>query len=208
MMKLFTSVLLLLLAGTAFLGYTRPTYTKIQDLQAQSAQLDGILSEATEFQRLKSQLMTRYNSLPSDSLARLNKLLPDHVDNVRLILDVDSLAAQYHLGLDNVVINKATDATASGASSGSAAGSSSSDATTVLGALGAQKVPYGSLTLQFRTVGTYADFTQFLRALQSSLRLVDVIGLTMSTGGVDANGKVPTTPTYSYTLKVQTYWLK
>src|SRR5512146_3193472 len=105
MIRLFTAALLLLVAGTAFFGYTQPTYSKIQELKQEVAQLDGLLAEASEFQKLKSQLMDRYNALPSDTLARLNKLLPDHVDNVRLILDVDSLAAQDNLTLDNVIIS-------------------------------------------------------------------------------------------------------
>ena len=200
MIKIFTSVLLLLIAGAAFFGYTRPTYTKIQDLQQQSAQLDGILNEASEFQQLKSQLMTRYNALPSDVLDRLNKLLPDHVDNVRLILDVDSLAAQDSLALDNVIIN--TD-------SSSTDGSTTATPSSALGALGTDKTTYGSLTLQFKTSGTYENFTQFLRQLESSLRLVDVVGLSAQADAIDPTAKTTSKePTYTYNIKVQTYWLK
>jgi Tfp pilus assembly protein PilO len=162
-------------------------------------QLDGILLEASEFQKLKSQLMSRYNALPSDMLARLNKLLPDHVDNVRLILDVDSLAAQDNLTLDNVIINTAAD-------SSSAAVSQTAGAATALGAMGAQKLAYDSLTLQFKTSGTYQNLTQFLRSLQSSLRLVDVIGLSTQINATDS--KTAKEPTYTYNIKVQTYWLK
>lgn len=203
MIRLFTSVLLLLIAGAAFFGYTRPTYTKVEGLKQEAAQLDGLLSEASEFQKLKSQLMERYNALPSETLARLNKLLPDHVDNVRLILDVDSLAAQDQLSLDNVIINTTSDASAASAAN-QAAGPAG-----VLGAMSADKTVYDSLTLQFKTVGTYEHFTQFLRQLQSSLRLVDVVGLSAtSNGNLDSQGKTVKEPTYTFSMKVQTYWLK
>lgn len=195
MIKLFTSVLMLLLAGTAFFGYTRPTYTQVQDLQTQVAQLDQILVEASEFQRLKGQLMSRYNALPSESLARLNKLLPDHVDNVRLILDVDSLAAQSRLSLENVIVNTVD---ASGSSGNQVGGDGA------LGTLGSDRLPYDSLTLQFKTVGTYDDFQQFMRGLQSSLRLVDVVGLSIQNVPNETKGS----RTYTYSVKLQTYWLK
>lgn len=192
MMKLFSLTLMLLVAGVAFFGYTSPAYTKAQGLQLQVTELDRILAEASEFQRLKTQLLARYNALPSEQLARLTKLLPDHVDNVRLILDVDSLAAANGLSLENVIINVAD----SGASENAGAGSGA------LGAMSAQNVPYDSLTLQFRTEGSYEDFVQFLGETESSLRLVDVVELSMHSSPTSEADE------YTFDVKVRTYWLK
>ena len=196
MFKIFTTVLLLLIAAVVFFGYTQPTYSHVQELKSQSAQLDQIMNEASEFQKLKSQLMSRYNALPAQKLTRLNKLLPDHVDNVRLILDLGSLAGQDGLALQNIVIN--TDSGSQSSQSASASGA--------LGALGKDSSPVGSLTLQFKTQGTYENFTKFLSDLESSLRLVDVVHLTVKplatsngTQGADQ---------YSYDMQVRTYWLK
>ncbi|HET8581469.1 MAG TPA: hypothetical protein VFL98_03315 [Candidatus Paceibacterota bacterium] len=199
MFKLFTTILLLLVAAVVFFGYTKPAYSHVQELRAQSGQLNQILSEASEFQKLKSQLIARYNALPSDKLARLSKLLPDHVDNVRLILDIDSLAGQNGLALENVVINSGTGASGSGSGSDS----DSSDAPTALGAASANQVPYGTLTMQFKTEGSYQHFLQFLHGLEGSLRLVDVTDLTVSQG---SSASAP--DSYAYAMTIQTYWLK
>lgn len=192
MIKLFVTVLMLIIAATAFFGYTNPAYSHVKDLQGQASQLDQILSEASEFQRLKSALLFKYNSLPSDQLVRLQKLLPDHVDNVRLILDVDSLAAKDGLSLENVIINAADDGSGSNAANAGA-----------LGEINAQNIPYDSLTLQFRTSGSYEKFVQFMRELEASLRLVDVVELSASANAADSKS-----PTYSFNVKVRTYWLK
>lgn len=191
MIKLFTAILMLLIAGALLFGFTRPTYEDVQNLQGQSVQLDQILTEAAEFQRLKSQLISRYNALPSDQLARLSKLLPDHVDNVRLILDVDSLAAQNNLTLENVIINSGEDAQEQDNTAGA------------LGAVTEQRTPYDSLILQFTTVGSYQDFVTFLNILESSLRLVDISNLSLQ-AAYDGDGVMQ----YTYDVKVRTYWLK
>lgn len=199
MFKLLTSVLMLLIAAGLFFGFTQPTYSSVKNLEVEGAQLDQILAEAAEFQKLKSELIARYNALPSDQLARLEKLLPDHVDNVRLILDVDSLAASDGLALENVIINSGgTDSSSSSGSSSSTAGS--------LGDVSAQRIPYDSLSLQFKTTGSYSQFVQFLSQLESSLRLVDVSDLSMQAANSDTSKA--SDPQYAFNVKVRTYWLK
>jgi len=190
MMKFFIITLMLLIAGAAFFGYTSPAYSKVKLLQAQADQLDQILEEASEFQRLKTALLAKYNSLPTDQLVRLQKLLPDHVDNVRLILDVDSLAAKNGMSLENVIINASDDGAPDAANNGA------------LGAINVQSIPYDSLTLQFRTTGSYDEFVQFMRQLESSLRLVDVVELSAHSAAT-AEDLV-----YTFDVKVRTYWLK
>lgn len=195
MMKLGIALVMLLLAVGLFLGVTQPQYEATQSLNSQGTQLDQILAEATEFQRLKSALVARYNALPVDQLARLEKFLPDHVDNVRLILDVDSLASRNGLSLENVIINSSEEGTSSG-----------ENADGVLGSVSAQRTPYGSISLQFGTKGSYAQFVSFLGALEQSLRLVDVINLNVRAGAPSSDTGAQNPYTYSVTMR--TYWLK
>jgi Tfp pilus assembly protein PilO len=70
--------------------------------------------------------------------------------------------------------------------------------------------PYDSLTLQFTTHGTYEQFTQFLTALQSSLRLVDLVTLSIAPAGTATGGGGATVgePLYTYSMTVQTYLLR
>src|SRR6185503_20334763 len=136
-----------------------------QGTQGTIDQYNAALNKAAELQTLKQQLLTRYNSFSPNDLDRLQKLLPDHVDNIALILDFDAVAARYGMGLENVDVSTP-------ASSGVGSG-----ATGIAANAGTK---YDSVTLKFSTRGTYPNFIQFLSGLEASLRVVDLVSLSLS----------------------------
>ena len=188
-MKLIFAIVGVVAAGAIFFFYTRPAYDGIQLAQAQINDYNTALDKAAELQTLKQSLLSRYNSFNPSDIERLQKLLPDHVDNVRLILDLDSLAGRYGLSLQNVDVSKID----------------SGKSQTALGAIGSSNQKYESLTLKFSTRGTYANFEQFLRDLETSLRIVDLASLSL-TDSSEA-GRVGE-PLYTYDITLRTYWLK
>lgn len=191
MVKMSLSAIGLVIAGIVFFAYTQPTYDSVRDLQSQIAQYDQALQKASELQQLKQSLLSRYNAFNPADLDRLQKLLPDHVDNVRLVLDLDNLAGRHAMSLQNVVIsNPATE---------------SDKITSALGAIGAGSQKYDSLTLRFSTGGTYQNFSEFLQDLEASLRIVDLVGLKIDR---ESEGPPHGEPTYRYDITIRTYWLK
>jgi len=121
---------------------------------------------------------------PAD-IERLHKLLPDHVDNVRLILDLDTLASKHGLALQNVAI--------------SGAETKEPGAEEVIGPVTSE---HGEITIGFATTGTYERFVTFLTDLEKSLRIVDVIELKISPASTLGE------PTYNFNITLRTYWLK
>lgn len=187
-MKLFLPILFLILAGGIFFWYINPTYTAIGDLRAQEAQYDQALSKATELQTVRDQLVARYNTFSPTDLDRLQKLLPDHIDNVRLILDLDNMASHYGMRVRNVTI----DTTGTSAQVPQAVASSAQQ-------LGPGSQAYESVVISFNVSGTYDVFRQYLTDLEQSLRLSDVIGISF----------VPNdTGVFTYSVHLRTYWLK
>jgi len=176
-------------AGGLFFFYTKPAYDTVRALQVEMKEYDLALSKAAELQRLKQSLLSRYNSFNPADLERLHKLLPDHVDNVRLVLDLDTLASKHGLALQNVTVSAANEAVIG-----------SREVTTI----GPSGQKYDSLTLKFGTQGTYPQFTAFLTDIESSLRVVDLVSLSID---VD-NSVVAAEPVYRYDMTVRTYWLK
>ena len=200
MSKILTTLIMLGIAAGVFFVYTKPTYDKVDTLKSEIAQFDGALDKSKEMQELKRSLLSRYNTFTSEQLNRLTRLLPDHVDNVRLVLDLDSLASRYGMAVQNVVINRDL--------------ASLEQSQTVIGTLSAQATRYDSLTLQFATRGTYPNFMTFLNDLESSLRIVDLVGLTIDpepiVTGTDEAGEdvAPLEPVYRYSDTLRTYWPK
>ncbi|MBL4644610.1 MAG: hypothetical protein JKX80_01960 [Candidatus Pacebacteria bacterium] len=101
------SILSILFIGAAimlFVLYVRPTYDAVQQNRAKVARFDGALAKTREIQELKSSLLSRYNLFAGGSIDRLKKMLPDHVDNVRLVLDMDGIASRYGIRIQNVSV--------------------------------------------------------------------------------------------------------
>lgn len=185
MVRYIVSAICLLAAGTIFFVYTQPTYDAVKTVNAQVAQYDAALSKASELQQRKQTLLSQYNTFSQSNIDDLTKLLPDHVDNIRLILDVDSLATKHGMAIQNVVVSS---------------NQTQSTQTSTLGSVSSSKQKYDSLTVKFSTQASYETFRQFLNDLETSLRIVDLVSLSITRSD---NGQL-----YSYDVTLRTYWLK
>lgn len=183
-MKGVIPILALLIAGGAFYFYIDPTYTEIRTLREEESTLKLALDRARELQTVRDQLISRKGAFSTSDLERLEKMLPDHVDNVRLALDMDSLAAQYSMRIRNVLVEKTGDTRATAARQVQ---------------VGPDERAYESMRISFTVSGPYATFRSFLADLETSLRLVDVESLSFS---------ATDTGVYDYTVSLRTYWLK
>lgn len=195
MIRFIIAILGFVIAVSVFAFYTRPAYDRVRGLQQEIVGYNQALDKAAELQELRQTLLSRYNSFDPGDLDRLHKLLPDHVDNVRLILDLDSLAARHGFSLQNVVISNPTQ------------GESGRSASAVIGATGQQ---YDSLTFGFGTQGTYQDFVVFMEDLERSLRIVDLVSLSIGRAPAPKEAEVAAVvePYYQYNVTIRTYWLK
>lgn len=189
-----------------FFLYVKPTYSgPVHDKRAQIASYNDALAAADRFQQKEAQLTQQRAQIPSDSLARLSEFLPDGVDNVQLILDLDALAARSGVTLSDFNTQGSANA-ASSASSPATAAAQNTAATAPVGtipALGQQELadnsPVDSLSLTFKATGTYPAFRAFLAGVENSLRPLDVTDLQITESD---------TGVYSYAVTVRIYWLR
>ncbi len=179
-MKVLLPIIFLGIAGALFFGYIDPAYDRIKELRAEESEFSLALDRSRELQQVRDSLLARYNAFPQDDVRRIEKLVPDHVDNVRLILDLDSMASKYGMRVRNVSIE-------------------SSESRAQRGQIGIEERAYESVVLTFSVSGTYDTFMQFMTDIEESLRLVDVVGLSFS---ANESGL------YDYSLNIKTYWLK
>jgi Tfp pilus assembly protein PilO len=188
--RYITVIVALGIAGGVFFYFTKPAYDRVKGLQSQATQYDAALEKASELQAKKVELTTKRNNFTSDQLSHIQKMLPDHVDNVALILDLDNLAARYAMPIQNVDVSTP-------ASNASTPG--------VISAVGASGQKYDSVTIRFSTTASYDDFKLFLRDLEQSLRIVDLISLSLTQGEVAGPGGKQM---FTYSVSLRTYWLK
>ncbi len=187
-------IFLLLLIGLSigtFVLVIGPRYTEVKAMRADVANFGSRLETAKKLKASREQLIARYNSISKVDLDNLKTLLPDSVDNIRLIIQLDSLATKNGLSsLRNVQYDTTkTDQAVPGKPDPS----------------GTTQKPYGEFSISFDTTGQYKNFLSFISDLEQNLRLVDVGTVTFSQAGAADRGL---TDSLKYSVTLKTYWLK
>ncbi len=181
-MRFLFPVILVIAAIGLFVVYTSPTYQGLKGTQAKVAAYDDALDKSQELKALRDKLQSARNAFSPQDEQKLLRLLPDQVDNIRLIIDINNIAARRGLVLSNVALGEV---------------SQSSAAATSL-AVGPSSDPVGSVSLGFSVSASYEDFLSFLQDLEHSLRILDIEKLSFANA---EGGK------YTFNLIIRTYWL-
>jgi hypothetical protein len=190
MNRILTPIILVVLAVGLFMVYTNDEYANIPKLQESLSSYQEALAQSQEVLELRNKLLQERNNLPADGLQRLEQLLPDSIDSIKLILNVNDVAVRHHMQVTHIMLEG--DNTKPAPSAATPDGS-------VGTALGGDATPLGSVSLSFSVKSDYNDFRLFLEDLEQSLRLMDVQVISFTTSN-------ERTDQYSFTIK--TYWLK
>ncbi|HEU0085750.1 MAG TPA: hypothetical protein VFQ59_02220 [Candidatus Paceibacterota bacterium] len=198
MFKLAIPVILVGISVALFLGFANPMYQEIKEAKILSASYNEALDNSKSLEMERDKLTAKYNTIDPANIMKLEKLMPNNVDNIRTILEIEKLALPYGMVLKDVKYDTITkEETATGT-----AGSETAEARP-----GSSRDPYGTWDLAFSTEGTYPNFVSFLQDLEKNLRIVDVSSIEFS--ATDAVGINPNLPqAYKYSFKIKTYWLK
>lgn len=198
MTRFILPIILIAIAISGFFVFTNPIYTKIDDLRTQVASYNEALSNSKALENERDKLTVKYNTESPDNLDKIKKLLPENIDNIRLILEIEKIATPYGMTLKNVKYDTADTATTTTPATGTPSGGLP---TAVV------SKDYGVWHLAFSTGGTYNNFINFTRDLESNLRVVDIESVAFSSDStVRANPALP--EVYQYDFKIKTYWLK
>jgi len=183
MIKSLTPVLFIVLAIGLFYTFINPHYEKVRSLSKEAGEYREALTKADELRAVRDNLLTQYNSIPSEDVMKLKRIIPDSVNTVKLVTDLDDIAGKYGITIRNISVTQEEVDNSIGVT----------DANT--------SKPYGTTIITFKFVTTYNNLISYLQDIERSLQLVDVTSVTFSSGA-------STNQTYDYTVSIQTYWLK
>jgi Tfp pilus assembly protein PilO len=198
-MRFIFPTLLIVISVAAFLVFINPTYSEVKIMRAESAQYDEALTNSRKLQEERDALSEKYRMLSPDDLERLNRMLPDNADNIRLILNIQQMAQTYGMAISSIKFDTASAAAAK--AGGTTTSAAAASAISAADAAKAQR-DYGDFELEFTTTGSYENFQKFLKDMERSLRITDIQSITFGSE-VD-----PTRQGYTYTIKLLAYWLK
>lgn len=211
MMRTLLPIVLIVLAGLIFFYLADPLLNQPKVIDSATGRTRGgvkalnqeiaVLNEAlgnaraiqTKFADLRDNV---YNQIKDEDLARLDKLMPNSVDNVQLIIDINTIAKNNAMLIKNVYI-KADDNNNNNQLSGS--NPTPADNLSAATLTGAGSLTRGTVLIGFSVAGSYEAFNKFLKDLADSLRIVDVNSLSFTADDRDF---------YQYNVELRTYWLK
>lgn len=186
-------IILAITGGVLFVG---PMFSEVSKLRTDVTAYNQALAHSTELQKVRDTLLESYNAIPKEDKERLIKFMPNTVDNIQLILEIQQVASLHGMSLKNIAFEApkptTTDQTVDPSSDPNA------------------NKPYGIFNLEFKTEANYLTFISFLKDLELNLRLIDIKSIsfmvpdkkmTAQSSDIDPN-------VYTYDVKLQTYWLK
>ncbi len=194
-MRYIFPIIFIVLAITAGVLFIAPLFTEVSKLKNDVVAYDTALTHSTELQKVRDTLLESYNAIPKSDKERLSKFMPNSVDNIQLILEIQQIASIYGMSLKNI----AFDAPTADMDKSPSDMSANPDA---------QK-PYGIFNLEFKTEADYLTFVKFLKDLEKNLRLIDVKSISFTVPQMRSDTSYDSDPNiYTYDIKLQTYWLK
>lgn len=193
-MKFLLPIFLILLAIGGFIMLVSPQYEKVSSLRQEVSAYDNALNNSKALESERDKLVTKYNAIDQGNLDKISKMLPDSIDNIRLILEIEKIASPYGMTLRDV---KYEDTKKEEKGNTPLAGAENE----------ATNEDYGVWNLEFSTEGNYNNFIKFTKDMEKNLRLVDISSIEFS-AAESLSSKSSSNDVYKYNFKIKTYWLK
>lgn len=183
-MKSLLSILVIAVSVGAYFVYIKPLTVEVKVQIAKKEEIQKVLNRVKEIKDKRDSIFEDYNSISTEDIEKLNKIIPETVNTVEIFNDLSTNAAQYGLAVTNYK-----------AENNSSNNSAVTDTTVV--------EPYKKTNLTFTLKGQYTQFVEFLETIESSLRLIDIVQLGIKGGSSTG----PITP-LEYTIHATVYSLK
>ncbi|MEK7635329.1 MAG: type 4a pilus biogenesis protein PilO [Patescibacteria group bacterium] len=171
-------VILSLSIGYAFIYSPMGDLTALMD---KKQQYNDSLETINNIENTKKELLTKFNNISVEEKKEIDTLLPSSFDFVRLVSQIDAVAANHGISISNI----------SSENLNSPSGDANTEAKT--------SNSLNSATVGFSFEASYDNFNSFMDDLEKSMRILDIKSMSLSA----QKGNI-----YKYEVKFVTYWLK
>lgn len=199
-MKYIFAFLFFIFSGALFFVVIDPIRGEVSELKKEISLYSQSLESSNLLQKTQDDLINSYNNIAEADKTRLNHFLPDTVNNIRFILEIEQLANLRGMPLRNIKFEANANKIDNPLTTTTIMLPEVSEKSNIL---------YGVFPFEFTVDGNYETFLLFLKDLEHNLRLVDIKSISFDVSSVKENNPNPAIPsTLSFTVKVETYWLK
>jgi len=178
MFKIVRPIAALVISVLILFFFVRPMYVSTHATQAESTQYAEVLDRATEFNRLLDDLNNKQKSLSALERERLDMFVPQTIDEIRALVDLEYLAGQHGMSFRDVTAELAA---ADGESSGNTARTNDAQQASTADSQFSDRLQSRDVT--FTVLGTYEQFRAFLRDVERSLVLMEIVHISFGDNG-------------------------
>ena len=102
MNKNATGLILIVLAVGTYFTFTRVKIDEIKAIKTVNDEYKNALVNSERLVKDRDAILAVYNQIPVEDQERLEKIIPNNVDNVRLIIDINGVASRHGLAVKTV----------------------------------------------------------------------------------------------------------
>ena len=210
MKNIISIILLVLAAGVSVLftakqfSCTQETcgYSGVKEIRARTSEIKTALTNSQAIEKKRELLNQKYNSITIEDKQKLEALVPNNVDNIKLVLEIETLANKYGVSISSPRLKIAQDVPADVAkdATGQAIRQNQND----------YQNTYGSFVLDFGVRTNYQNLKNLIRDMERNLRLIEITSIEIKVPeGIDPNTKRPyPNGIYDVQLQATIYYLK
>ncbi len=200
MNKNITATILIVLAIGVYVTFTQKKIAEVNAVREVNNEYSQAIANADNLIKVRDQVLKDFNSLSVEDRSRLDKMVPNTTDNIRLIIDLNSIARRRGMSLKNI---KAVAADKTGSSQKPAIIAVPTGVTSMnmeANSIGNISTPtLDTVNISFTVSAPYQQFIEFMRDIESNLRIMDLSKLTVTASD---------TGIYDFGVQISTYWMR
>ncbi len=197
-----SATILIILAIGIYFTVTSGMLAEANAVRSVNNQYQAAIASAQELITVRDKVLNDYTNISEVNRNRLERMLPQGMDNIRLVIDLSNIATQHGLSLTGIKAASQSATNGPGAPAAPASRDASAAAPSTNATAAGYSVPVPTIqkvTVTFGVSAPYQQFISLLQDLESSLRIMDVthLSVTVNDDGI-----------YDWSVELTTYWLK
>ncbi len=171
--------------------FVRPQYSEISELRTKQQEYEKYLNDANDVRIIRGRLLATRDSIAEDNWKKLKLIVPDSIDKTELLLRIDDMVSLYGIEMSSFDAGEITEALATSMAPGFPPEMIGSDFDATNPGVVGQTDSFSSqdfnvLKFDIALNASYRNFLGFLQEIERNVRLYDLVGLTISSGGEES----------------------
>jgi Tfp pilus assembly protein PilO len=198
MNKNISALILIIISIGIYFTVTSGMLDEARAVKKINDQYSSALDSAAKLVAARDNLNAQYVAISQEDRDKLDKMIPSTVDNIRLIMDMNKIAIKNGFSISDMKAVTATSPARPGAGASHPPILSDGSTNNLTAASFADPV-LDTINVTFTASATYDQFRDFLKDIESNLRIMNVTKLSVTSSENNL---------YAFQVQLQTYWLR